>query len=272
VSIDRPEDARERDGAGPMIVILIAAALMCAGSIGGGAYFVWRARNIAVERELEAVEGARLAAEERAAAAAVREQFEKIARALAKRLKSPDGLRDSYSAEGKPLLSWRVHLLPELGEAELYQLFKLDESWDGPTNRKLLERIPDAYDYHGPRKEWMNGGTYIRGFSHTGAIFEPRAEFAFADISSPDRTLAIFDSSVPVEWTRPDTIDKFDLPDPPATPRVGGSLPMHSRFLAAMVSGRVVWIDRNIRSEILRHIANRRHDAKWDQMAREWLE
>jgi len=51
----------------------------------------------------------------------------------------------SYSADGKPLLSWRVHLLPYLEQQQLYQEFHLDEPWDSEHNRKLVERMPDVY-------------------------------------------------------------------------------------------------------------------------------
>jgi hypothetical protein len=50
----------------------------------------------------------------------------------------------SYDASGRPLLSWRVHLLPYLDEDQLYQEFRLDEAWDSPHNRKLIERMPVA--------------------------------------------------------------------------------------------------------------------------------
>ena len=52
----------------------------------------------------------------------------------------------SVSREGKPLLSWRVHLLPFLGESRLYDQFKTDEPWDSEHNRKLLAKIPQCYD------------------------------------------------------------------------------------------------------------------------------
>lgn len=45
--------------------------------------------------------------------------------------------------KGKPLLSWRVHILPFLDEQELYEKFKLDEPWDSEHNKKLLAEIPD---------------------------------------------------------------------------------------------------------------------------------
>jgi len=51
----------------------------------------------------------------------------------------------TYSADGKPLLSWRVALLPYIGHEKLYREFKLDEAWNSPHNRPLLDRMPMAY-------------------------------------------------------------------------------------------------------------------------------
>jgi hypothetical protein len=41
----------------------------------------------------------------------------------------------SYSPDGKPLLSWRVHILPYLEEQALYSQFRLDEPWDSEHNQ-----------------------------------------------------------------------------------------------------------------------------------------
>jgi len=49
------------------------------------------------------------------------------------------------NADGRPLLSWRVALLPYLGEEALYREFHLDEPWDSPHNLTLLPRIPRIY-------------------------------------------------------------------------------------------------------------------------------
>ncbi|MCH7725943.1 MAG: hypothetical protein IH991_05605, partial [Planctomycetes bacterium] len=51
------------------------------------------------------------------------------------------------SVEGKPLLSWRVMLLPFLGAAEedLYRHFYLDEPWDSEKNKKLLDSMPEVF-------------------------------------------------------------------------------------------------------------------------------
>nr|MCU0710083.1 DUF1559 domain-containing protein [Pirellula sp.] len=45
------------------------------------------------------------------------------------------------SKDGTKLLSWRVLILQYLGEQELYQQFKLDEPWDSPHNKKLIEKM-----------------------------------------------------------------------------------------------------------------------------------
>ncbi|MBL8824714.1 MAG: DUF1559 domain-containing protein [Planctomycetia bacterium] len=44
--------------------------------------------------------------------------------------------------DGKPLHSWRVHILPYLGEAKLHQQLRLDEPWDSDHNRKVFESNP----------------------------------------------------------------------------------------------------------------------------------
>jgi prepilin-type processing-associated H-X9-DG protein len=51
----------------------------------------------------------------------------------------------SYDATGKPLLSWRVHLLPLIEQQALYENFHLDEPWDSPHNSKLIAEMPELY-------------------------------------------------------------------------------------------------------------------------------
>ena len=47
--------------------------------------------------------------------------------------------------KGKPLLSWRVAILPYIEQQELYNKFKLDEPWDSPHNKALLKEMPPIY-------------------------------------------------------------------------------------------------------------------------------
>jgi prepilin-type processing-associated H-X9-DG protein len=58
-------------------------------------------------------------------------------------------LPPAYIADenGHPMHSWRVLLLPYLGDDEraLYDQYNFDEPWDGPNNSKLADEIPEVY-------------------------------------------------------------------------------------------------------------------------------
>ena len=47
--------------------------------------------------------------------------------------------------DGRPGLSWRVAILPYLGQKSLYEKFKLDEPWDSPHNKPLLAEMPEVF-------------------------------------------------------------------------------------------------------------------------------
>jgi hypothetical protein len=51
----------------------------------------------------------------------------------------------SRDDDGKPLLSWRVLILPYLDQGALYKQFHLDEPWDSEHNRTLIEQMPEVY-------------------------------------------------------------------------------------------------------------------------------
>jgi len=57
-----------------------------------------------------------------------------------------------YSKDGKPLLSWRVMILPYIEQDALYRQFKLDEPWDSDHNKKLMAQMPKIYGRRGPRR------------------------------------------------------------------------------------------------------------------------
>ncbi|HEV7224882.1 MAG TPA: DUF1559 domain-containing protein [Pirellulales bacterium] len=51
----------------------------------------------------------------------------------------------TYDKDGKPLLSWRVHILPFVEGQALYQQFHLDEPWDSEHNKPLIAQMPAVY-------------------------------------------------------------------------------------------------------------------------------
>src|SRR5262245_2623672 len=134
---------------------------------------------------------------------------------------------NSYGPDGKPLLSWRVHILPYMEADDLYQQFKLNEPWDSPNNIRLLSQMPPVYA-NPLEPRGSSTKTYYRGFSSPGAIFEKRAnrkpagaliggpafEFQEKDAfnlgsfkDSRSETLLVVEAGDPVEWTKPDDLD-----------------------------------------------------------------
>ncbi|MBQ7815447.1 MAG: DUF1559 domain-containing protein, partial [Thermoguttaceae bacterium] len=57
----------------------------------------------------------------------------------------------SIDQEKKPLHSWRVHLLPYLGESALYAKIRLNEPWDSEYNRQFHAQTPAVYRRAGTR-------------------------------------------------------------------------------------------------------------------------
>jgi RNA polymerase sigma factor (sigma-70 family) len=74
-----------------------------------------------------------------------------------------------YGKNGKPLLSWRVELLPFLEQDNLYKQFHLDEPWDSEHNKKLLDKMPDIFHVPGQKDKT---GTFYQVFVGEGTMFE----------------------------------------------------------------------------------------------------
>ena len=76
-------------------------------------------------------------------------------RAIGAALRSYHDSYDSYPPAycvdkvGQPTHSWRVLLLPYLGEYQLYSEYRFDEPWDGPNNFRLHDRMVKVYDCPG---------------------------------------------------------------------------------------------------------------------------
>ena len=51
----------------------------------------------------------------------------------------------SIAADGTPLHSWRVLLLPFLGEKSLYDEIDLNKPWDDPVNIPFHDQMPEVY-------------------------------------------------------------------------------------------------------------------------------
>src|SRR5205823_2595588 len=70
---------------------------------------------------------------------------------------------------GKPLLSWRVAILPFIEQSALYAKFNLSEPWDSPHNLALLNQMPSVFRM--PGDPWDSTTTEIQTFNGAGAAY-----------------------------------------------------------------------------------------------------
>lgn len=115
----------------------------------------------------------------------------------------------SVDKNGKPLLSWRVLILPFIGEEGLYQQFHLDEPWDSAHNKTLLAQMPAVYQSPGSAVAGQGKTNYlaVRG---KDTVFSGEKANSFSTIKdSTSFTIMIVEvaDSRAVEWTRPNDFE-----------------------------------------------------------------
>ena len=117
--------------------------------------------------------------------------------------------RANFDADGVPLLSWRVHLLPYLGEERLYEQFHIDEPWDSEHNAKLIHQMPDVYA-HPLSKVNAQGRTCFVVPVGSGCVFSGTSGTSFRMIrDGTSNTVAVLavNESFAVPWTKPVDLD-----------------------------------------------------------------
>lgn len=153
----------------------------------------------------------------------------------------------SYStdSQGRPLLSWRVHLLPFLEHQDLYDQFHLDEPWDSPHNRTLIPLMPDVYQ--SPLSQAGEGMTVYLGNAVEGGTFEkPTMATSLSMAGYKPRSITDGEANTihvvevndnhAVTWTQPADFDPPFDSDIASWLRLDGN----QNYQAAMVNGALI--------------------------------
>jgi hypothetical protein len=148
---------------------------------------------------------------------------------------------------GKPLYSWRVLLLPFLEQNELYKQFKLDEPWDSPANRQLLEKRPPCYWQSGDEPP---GTTRYQAIVGRGTAWErPDLTFQHGFPDGTGNTIMVVEAANPAPWSKPADLE-FDPKG--ALPVVGGPHSVPVSYFFCYVTKRVqgfnaLFVDASVR-------------------------
>lgn len=135
--------------------------------------------------------------------------------------------------------SWRVTVLPFVGESGLYQKYNFDEPWDSPQNKQLLSQMPEVFASPGVDKS--KGMTKYLAVAGTETVLtsdRPTGDNGYKgsrirDITDgTSNTIMFVEANKSVPWTKPEDLP-FDAEKPI------GELIKHlpNRFLAAAADG-----------------------------------
>jgi hypothetical protein len=154
---------------------------------------------------------------------------------------------DIVDKSGKPLLSWRVAILPYLEEGELYKQFKMDEPWDSDNNKKLIEKMPKLY---APvRVKAKAGETYYQVFSEV--IFSTKRKMLYPASITDGTSLTglVFEAGESLVWSKPADLP-FDIKK--KLPKLGGMF--DGDFHVGMCDGSVMLLRKNADEEQLKFL------------------
>lgn len=177
------------------------------------------------------------------------ENLKKITLALHNYRSKHGSFPPAYTVDknGKPLLSWRVLILPYLDSPigvgvkngrniMLHEAFHYDEPWDGTHNKKLLPFMPDSY--WSPLTKTAGWKTNYLGVVGKNMMFPGKDSVKLEevkDVTSNTIMLVEVNDELATEWTRP-----VDFQPDPKRPTKGLERPLRSDltgFCAAMVDG-----------------------------------
>lgn len=261
---DGPPRRPQKSNLGLVLGIIGGILLLCCGGGGGVAYLLYVRAKKAVN---EAVQGFNEGME----SVQSHQNLQQIGTGIQAYSNAngtlPNDSRESQvkaggKATNRPLLSWRVHILPYIGYEALYRRFKLDEPWDSPSNRQLLAEMPPIYGTPEANKRAGAGKTFYRGFTHRGAAFEQapagapefKVRFPAGIVDGLTITVLVVEAGDAVEWTKPDS---FDWSAGQPRPQLGGISPKLPYCLVLMADGSVHQLRKDVPDQTLRWLIDR---------------
>ncbi len=153
------------------------------------------------------------------------------------------------SKEGKPLLSWRVAVLPFIdGGRPIYEQFHLDEPWDSPHNKKLIQKMPEIY--RSPASKLDGGRTVYLTPRGEATLFPSDGPVPIREVrDGTSKTIALVEveDAQAVPWTKPD-----DWPADPGHPKVGFRGQYPGGLVTAFADGSAHYISLDIDEGVLK--------------------
>lgn len=140
-----------------------------------------------------------------------RSNLERIAAALRQYELDHGTLPPAYLTDstGKPMHSWRILILPQLGLQGLQDRYSFNEPWDGPNNLQLIPQMPELFGCPADPDARRKGETSYMVLVGPGTLFPGMTAIRSGQVRD-DRALTILVAETPVAgvaWTQPKDLD-----------------------------------------------------------------
>lgn len=127
-------------------------------------------------------------------------------------------LPPAYVADssGRSLYSWRVLVLPYLGQQHLYEKFDLKEPWNSPKNLSLVAQMPLAFQspyLQTERTEGLTSYQALVDYADSRTVIKAAVgECSWRIRDGASRTAMLIENrEAPVVWTQPDDTDAVEF-------------------------------------------------------------
>jgi thiol-disulfide isomerase/thioredoxin len=153
--------------------------------------------------------------------------------------------------DGRTPYSWRVALLPYLGQRTLYEQYRRNEPWDSETNRGVLHQMPDVY--RAPAEMTAKDDASYLAVTGPTTMFIGKEGVSIAEVSDrAGMTLMVVETRRSIPWTKPVDI-LYDARGP--LPKIGG---FHEEgFNALVATGDALFIAPPRKEEFLRSMLSK---------------
>lgn len=154
------------------------------------------------------------------------------------------------TADSPHPFSWRIAILPMIGQQELYEKYRFDEAWNSPHNQKVTSKMPDLYRHPSDSEDSTNTGYFV--ITGADTLFpDDRPISVGAIIDGSSNTIAIVEAKRKIHWAKPEDIpyQKGEMKS-----KLGGFF--GSKMLVAFADGSIRTLDLEQNSDQLDKLIN----------------
>jgi hypothetical protein len=117
-------------------------------------------------------------------------------------------------AQGRPIHSWRVLILPFMEQKALYDRYDFAETWDGPNNSKLAAEMPHEFRCRGDSRSLSPTDTSYVVVIGDGTIWRGAKPVSLAEVQdgSSNTLLVVESHGAGINWMEPRDLHTLQMP------------------------------------------------------------